>query len=142
VKKTLTLILLLSTFAAKAQKVDSIYFNLYTDSLKKGVHNYINVDGKYSNGIYQPLMTDEIILSSSAGKWEGNSLLIDSTYKCDSVVITAKLKSTPSIFKTVTIYIKRFEVEELLPTEQEVLEGIRNSRKKKNFTAIQQESLR
>ena len=34
----------------KAQKVDSIYFHLYTDSLKKGVYNYINVDARLQNG--------------------------------------------------------------------------------------------
>ena len=41
--------------AAGAQKVDSIYFHLYTDSLKKGQHNYINVDGKLSNGSWMPV---------------------------------------------------------------------------------------
>ena len=43
------------SICARAQKVDSIYFNLYTDSLKKQVHNYINVDGKFSNGSWLPL---------------------------------------------------------------------------------------
>jgi hypothetical protein len=133
-KPLVTILFIIASFAAKAQKVDSIYFNLYTDSLKKGVHNYISVDGKLSNGTYLPLMADEVILTSSAGKWDGNSIIIDSSYKKDSVVITAKLKSNGSIAKSVTIYIKRFEAVELLKTEQEVLDGIRNNRKKKNLT--------
>ena len=49
-----------------SQKIDSISFHLYTDSLKKGQHNYINVDGKLSNGHWQPLTSKEIQFSSSA----------------------------------------------------------------------------
>ncbi len=33
-----------------AQKIEYVNFNLYTDSLKKGLHNYINVDGYIGNG--------------------------------------------------------------------------------------------
>ncbi|MEJ7678294.1 MAG: hypothetical protein WKG06_10625 [Segetibacter sp.] len=107
-KKLLIIFLVLSAaFTSKAQKVESIYFNLYTDSLKKGVYNYINIDGKLANGTYLPLMSDEVNFSSSAGKWEGNSLIIDSTYKHDSVVITASLKEHPEIKKNVTIYLKK-----------------------------------
>lgn len=134
-KHLFTFILVFAFFNLKAQKVESIYFNLYTDSLKKGVHNYINVDGKYSTGIYQPLMTDEVVFTSSAGRWDGNNIIIDSSFTRDSVVITAKLKSTPAISKTVIIYIKKHDPEERLPTEQEVLDNIRNSRKKKNLTS-------
>ena len=41
----LALTLLITASSVNAQKVDSIYFHLYTDSLKKGTYNYINVDG-------------------------------------------------------------------------------------------------
>ena len=55
-KKFLVMMVLLSAAATlKAQQVDSIFLNLYTDSLKKGQHNYINVDGKLSNGKWMPL---------------------------------------------------------------------------------------
>ena len=50
-----------------AQKVDSIYFNLYTDSLKKGFYNYINIDGKLSNGTWQPLDSTQVLFLSDAG---------------------------------------------------------------------------
>ncbi len=134
-KQSLTILFAILAFTAKAQKIESISFNLYTDSLKKGVYNYINVEGKLSNGHFYPLMADDIIFSSSAGKWEGNSIIIDTAYKRDSVVVTAKLKSNPALEKTVTIYIKRVEIQEKLKTEQEILDEMRrNNRKgKKSF---------
>ena len=50
-KKSWLLLLFFLIFKlANAQKVDSIYFHLYTDSLKKGFFNYINVDDKTSDG--------------------------------------------------------------------------------------------
>ena len=58
----------------KAQKVDSLFFNLYTDSLKIGTYNYINVDGKLSNGSWLPLDSMQVIFTSSTGKMTGNIL--------------------------------------------------------------------
>src|SRR3954471_11114765 len=106
-KKLSFILLIFVSFAARAQKIDSIYFNLYTDSLKKGVYNYINVDGKYSNGKFLPLMSDEVEFSSTAGRWEGNNIVIDTGSRIDSVVITAILKKDPSIKRTVTIFMKK-----------------------------------
>jgi hypothetical protein len=132
-KIILTLLLLIGSFVSEAQKVESITFNLYTDSLKKGVHNYINVDGKMSNGSFYPLMADEIEFSSSAGKWQGNSIIIDSTYKKDSVVITAKLKSNPVISRSVTVYMKKILIEPPLKTEKELLEDWKKNNRKKSL---------
>jgi hypothetical protein len=120
-KKLTFILLILVSFGAKAQKIDSIYFNLYTDSLKKGVYNYINVDGKMASGKYLPLMSDEVVFNSSAGKWDGNNLIIEKTTKVDSVVITAALKNRPEIKKSVCIYVKKIEVEPALKTEEELL---------------------
>lgn len=131
-KKLIIIFLVFSVFATKAQKIDSIYFNLYTDSLKKGVYNYINVDGKLTDGTYQPLMSNEVKFTSSAGKWDGNSLIIDSTYKCDSVVITASLKEHPEVKKNVTIYLKKIVTEPPLKTEKELLEEWRKKGQKKS----------
>lgn len=110
------------SFAAAAQKIENIYFNLYTDSLKKGVHNYINVDGKLVSGSWLPLMTDEIMFTSSAGKWDGNSLIIDSAFRGDSVVITATLKERPAVKKSVVIFMKKMLTEPPLKTEAELRE--------------------
>jgi hypothetical protein len=77
------------------QHIDSIYFHLYTDSLKKGVHNYINVDGKLSNGKWMPLTDKEIKFSSSYGVFVGNSLIIDSAFTGEKVTVRAVLRSNP-----------------------------------------------
>lgn len=132
-KKLTFIFCIFLSFAAKAQKVESIYFNLYTDSLKKGVYNYINIDGKLSNGNYLPLMTDEVVLTSSVGKWDGNSLILDRMIKIDTVIITAALKSHPDIKKSVTIHVKKIEVDPPLKTEDELLNDWRkNGSKRKN----------
>ena len=125
-----TLFLLCCGIAGKAQKIDSIYFNLYTDSLKKGIHNYINVVGKLKDGSYLPLMDGDLIFKSSAGKWEGNSLIIDSAYTKETVLVHATLKAQPTVTKTIVIYMKKNLTEPPLPTEQEVMEGWKKSKKK------------
>lgn len=121
-KKLLIILNVLFSFAAKAQKIENIYFNLYTDSLKKGVHNYINVDAKYTNGTYLPLMTNEVVFTSTDGKWDGNNLILERTFKKDSVVVTAWLKERPEIKKSVAIYMKKIETEPPLKTEKELLD--------------------
>ena len=121
-KKYFFIFFALVSFSAKAQKVDRIFFNLYTDSLKKGVYNYISVDGKLSNGNFYPLMESEIIFSSSAGRWEGNSIIIDSAYNKDSVVITAALKANPLVVRKVVIYMKKSLFEGIIKTQEELLE--------------------
>lgn len=132
-KSFLSVVLMLCVFSSKAQKIENISFNLYTDSLKKGVHNYINVDGQLAGGKFYPLMDSEVSFSSSAGTWVGNSLIIDSAYNKDSVVVTAVLKSNPQLVKNITIYIKKGADAEVLKTEAELLEGWRNKRKGKSI---------
>lgn len=105
----------------QAQKVDSIYFHLYTDSLKKGTYNYINVDGKLSNGIWLPLTAKEIIFTATAGRFEGNSLFIDKDFTDDKVTVKAVLKDNTAQFRQVTIYIKKKEDNEKLKTVSEVM---------------------
>lgn len=123
------------TSVAKAQKtvskVDSIYFHLYTDSLKKGTYNYINVDGKLSDGRWLPLTAKEVIFTTSAGTFDGNSLFIDSNFKAPFVVIKAALKSNPAVSKEVTIHIKTTIIDEKLKTAEELLEEWKNRPKQK-----------
>ena len=123
---------ILATNAASSQKVDSIYFHLYTDSLKKQVHNYINIDAKFSNGTWLPLTAKDIAFSASEGRFEGNSLILDSGCTAKKVTVKAVLKSNPAIWKEVTIYVKTTESTERLKTIDEVLQPS-NPRKKKNF---------
>ncbi len=109
---------LISTLHLQAQKVESIHFNLYTDSLKKGQHNYINVDGKLTNGKWLPLTSAELNFSSTAGTFQGNDLIIPVDFKEEKVKVTAELKSNPSIKKEIIIYLKKNEDPELKTMEE------------------------
>lgn len=111
-----------------AQDVDSMYVNLYTDSLKPGTYNYINVDGKLKNGRYIPLDTSQIRLSSTDGKFHGNSLWLDNGFKKKKVTISVTLKSDPGQHKTFDVYIKQAPDPEL-KTEKEVIEEMQKRRK-------------
>ena len=129
-RKLLMLFLFISAFGAvSAQKVESIYFNLYTDSLKKGFYNYINVDGKFSDGKWLPLTEKDITLTSNGGTFKGNDLFIDSSYKGETVTVKAVLKSDPQIWKEVTIYIRKRGFDPL-KTENEILETMKGKKKK------------
>jgi hypothetical protein len=99
---------------AKSQQVDSIYFHLYTDSLKKGVHNYINVDGKLNNGRWLPLSAKEIEFTTSGGKFEGNDLILPANFKSEKVTIKAILKTNPAVWKEIDIWVKTLENDESL----------------------------
>ena len=115
--------LLATTLIAKAQKVDSICFHLYTDSLKKGTYNYINADGKLSNNHWLPLTAKEINFTSSAGSFDGNSLLIDNHFAGEKITVKAVLKANPAIFKEITIYIKKSADNERLKTSEELMQA-------------------
>lgn len=106
-KRILSVILLGFSFAAKAQKVESIYVNLYTDSLKKGTFNYINIDGRLSDGKYLPLDSTHLVFWASAGKFSGNSLWIDRNFTEEKVNIKVTLRNSPALFKEFIMYIKK-----------------------------------
>lgn len=128
-----TLVLLLFTvlyLGANAQKLESIQFNLYTDSLKKGFFNYINVEGKFSDGHWEPLDSSTLRFSANTGFFKGNDLFIDSSYQKDSVVVTTQLKSNPAIFKKATIYIRKRGFDEPLQTTDEILNDMDRKRRK------------
>ena len=122
-KKCFSILCLVISIGVKAQKIDSIYFNLYTDSLKKGVYNYINVDGKLRNGKYMPLMDNEVVFKSNIGSWKGNSLILDTSTKEEKVTITATLKSSTEVTKSTDIYLKKINSDAILKTEKEVFEN-------------------
>lgn len=129
-KIILFLILTISISSLFAQKVDSIYFNLYTDSLKKGQHNYINIDGKLSNGRWMPLSAKDIQFSCSDADFEGNELIIPENFKKEKVTVKAVLISNPAIWLEKTIWIKTRPDPEL-PTRDEIMKSV-PSKKNKN----------
>ena len=128
----LFIILIFSVVIGNAQKIDSIYFHLYTDSLKKGTHNYINVDGKTSDGRWLPLTSKEITFTSSYGTFEGNELILPNEPTVQKVTIKAVLKSDPKTWKEITVWIKRKPDDELLPSKEDMLNGKRGKQKSKN----------
>lgn len=112
----------------RSQKIDSIAFHLYTDSLKKGTHNYINVDGRTDKGKWLPLMSNEISLTSSVGKFEGNDLVLPVNETADSVHITVILKQNPAIQKETIIWVKKKEDDEILPSNSEYMNKAKKKR--------------
>jgi hypothetical protein len=129
-KQVLLFFFIVCTIVAKAQKIDSIYVNLYTDSLKKGTYNYINIDGKLSNGRYLPLDTTQLSFASSAGEFKGNNLWIDKDFKPEKVTIKVVLKSNPAQHREFDIYIKQKPDNEHLKTAEEIMNEMRQPKKK------------
>jgi hypothetical protein len=116
-----------------AQKIDSIFFHLYTDSLKKGFYNYINVDGKTADGRWYPLTAEEVVFSVPSKDtslfFTNNDLFIDSSYSKETVRVKAVLKSNPAVWKEVVIHIRRRGFDEALKTNQEILQEYRKPKK-------------
>ena len=122
VKKTLLgLALIVFISCLKAQKIDSIFFHLYTDSLKKGTYNYINVDGKLSNGAWKPLTSKEIDFTSSHCRFSGNELIIPADFSEEKITVKAALRSNPAVFIERTIWVKKKPDPDVLPTKDEIL---------------------
>lgn len=119
-KHLLLSLLSLFTIAANAQKVDSIYVNLYTDSLKKGTYNYINIDGLLNNGHYMPLDSSHIQFTATAGKFYGNSLFVAKDFTGEKITIKAVLRSNPALYREFTMYIKIKPDNENLKTVEEL----------------------
>lgn len=129
-KHFLLLFFIISFNNATAQKIDSIYVNLYTDSLKKGTFNYINIDGRLQNGNYTPLDSSSLNFSSSAGYFKGNSLWVDKDIKAAKISVKVVVKSNPSLNKSFDIYIKQLPDNERLKTAEEIINEIKRSPKK------------
>ena len=128
-KKLLLSVVILGSLAVKAQKVEKIYVNLYTDSLKKGTHNYINVDGEFNNGKYLPLDSTKIMFTCPQAKFFGNSLFIPADFLGDKVTVKVMLKEDNSKFEEFEIYIKKL-IDPPLKTQEEIIAEIKNKRKK------------
>jgi hypothetical protein len=119
-----------AALAGRSQKVDSIYFNLYTDSLKKGFYNYINIDGKLSDGTWAPLDSNDVRLVSNAGMFRGNDLFIDSSFTDEFVKVKAVLRSNPKVHKEIIIYIRKRGFDEPLQTNDEIISDMQRRKKK------------
>lgn len=132
--KKLFLLICVTGFAmlGRSQKIDSIFFHLYTDSLKKGTHNYINVDGKTSEGKWKPLSGKDIVFTTTYGKFEGNELILPDEVSVEKLTIKAVLRSDPNLSREITIWIKQKPDDEILPTKEEILKGKPSKKNSKN----------
>lgn len=130
--KKFLVILFLASLATggQAQKVDSIFFHLYTDSLKKGTHNYINVDGKTADGKWLPMTTKDIVFTSSACSFSGNDLVIPADFAEEKITIKARLKDNPSGWIEQTVWIKKKPDPEFLPTKDDVMRDPRGKKRR------------
>lgn len=106
--------------ATAQQKPDSIFFHLYTDSLKKGTYNYINVDGRMPGGSWLPLTDAQLDFTTTGGRFERNSLFLEPDFAQEKVVITATLKTDTSVQKKTTIWIKKGTDTDKPRTEEEI----------------------
>jgi len=131
--KTVLLFLSLAIMhvAGFGQKIDSIYFNLYTDSLKKGTYNYINVEGRLSNGNIRPLDSTQLIFTASTGRFFGNSLWLPFETKEEKVNITviSRQNNQQALYKTIFIK-KKNDDENLLTPASEIYEQRKTTRKR------------
>ncbi len=132
-KQFLLLFFTLNFSLVKAQQIDSIYVHLYTDSLKKGTYNYINIDGRLTNGNYLPLDDSQLTFTASSGEFKGNSLWVDKDFKYDKVRIKVVLKTNPSQHKEFDMYVKQKPDSEKLKTVEEILNENKQSNKKVKF---------
>lgn len=129
-KLRLLLLCLLTAHLGQAQKIVFFDFHLYTDSLKKGFYNYINVDAQLSDSSWRPLDSSKVIFTANTGYFRGNDLFIDSAYHADSVCVRATLRDNPKQWKETIIYIRRRGFGPL-PTEAEVINGTQTPARRK-----------
>lgn len=114
-----------------AQKIDSLFFNLYTDSLKKGSWNYINVDARLNNGKYIPLTSDQLLFKISNGKLQGNSIWIDWNAGYEFVDVEVELKKDSTVKKAITIWLKKHDEQLNAPVNDSLIQQINNRNKSK-----------
>lgn len=103
-------LLVVSHFAAFAQRtptLKSVYFNLYTDSLKPVLNYYVNVEGQTTDGRYLPLDTNDIFLTADWGEMWGNAWVIPKVFLDEKVTFTAVSKRNPALRAQITVWIQK-----------------------------------
>lgn len=109
----------------------SVRFNLYTDSIKKEVPFYLNVEGTFSNGKIYPLDTNMIHITASSGDIEGNTLRLSPKDTILKIKTTVSLKWDKTLGDSIVIPVKKHLKEVTLPSEDELFnKWEKNSRKR------------
>jgi hypothetical protein len=88
--------------------LESIRFNHYADSLKRGIRFYLNVEGTFTSGKVYPLDTTAIKFQTSAGSLMGQDLLLNiNDNTTQTITVTAVNKSDAAMSITSTIPVKQ-----------------------------------
>jgi hypothetical protein len=87
--------------------ITGIRFNHYADSLKRGIHFYLNVEGRFNTGKVYPLDTSSIRLETSAGQLLGQDLLLNNGDTTRFINVKASYKSNPSLVARSVIPVKQ-----------------------------------
>lgn len=121
------MLLLVTPAGGKQQEVylqlpylSSIRINNYTDSLKRGIHFYVNVEGIFNTGRIYPLDTARVRISSDAGQLIGQDLLIpvaDSVTK--RIAVKAVYRGNSSLTASSVIPVKQLPDDESLIIQNE-----------------------
>lgn len=126
-KKFLFLVLsFILGYQLSAQSIVDIRFNLYADSVKTTIDNYINVEAKLSDGRFIPLTSENIIFKSDYGYWEGNSLVLSKEKNIFKVNISAQLRDNPSKNISTTVYVQQYPDAGAFLSEENFMKNQRN----------------
>lgn len=96
-----------AAFAQQRPRLKTVYFNLYTDSLKPVLNYYVNVEGQTISGNYLPLDTTDVTLRADWGEMRGNEWVIPRVLLYDSVTFTATSRANPALRDQITIWIQK-----------------------------------
>lgn len=103
--------------------VQQVQFNLYTDSLKRDIPFYLNVEGHFSSGRIYPLDTQQVRFKASGGSLENNVLLVKKTdTSIHRVKIHTWVKADPELKDCVWVPVKVIPDTARLPSEKELLQ--------------------
>lgn len=84
-----------------------------------------------------PLTQEQLNFNVSNGKLQGNSVWIDWDFKDDSVVVDVEFKKDPTVRRSITIWIKKNDLQLKAPLNDSILQQLNDrpkkpTRKKKN----------
>ncbi|WP_143307772.1 hypothetical protein [Chitinophaga vietnamensis] len=97
--------------------VIGIRFNHYTDSLKREIPFYLNVEGKFNSGKIFPLDTTLIRFSTSAGQLNGQNLVLEKNDTTRLITVEAWYKPNPNMYLRSVIPVKQLPDKDIPPME-------------------------
>lgn len=81
-------------------------FNHYTDSVKRNIRYYMNVEGKFSSGRILPLDTVQLRFRTSAGTVMGQDVLVEQNDTARTVIMEAWYKPNQDLYIRSEVPIK------------------------------------